>query len=136
MGIVKIRLNTWSSKKVSDLKFKRNLAPRESFVELCPKTKKLVLKNGDKKCKPWDVTVSRKKDQDYINRRKELYSGLCFKNKSDAELFMKKHATELEALAKTNPLFDHWSIMNVIDRFKSDKNLIYGEDITDNDDNY
>lgn len=129
MGIVKIKLNTWNRRGNRETKFKRNIAPRESFVEYCNKTNKITLKNGEKKWKPWDTTISRKNDKSYIESRKDIYSGLCFKNKADALNFMEKHKTELNELASQNPLFDHWSIMNVIKRFEPNDKLIYGIDI-------
>lgn len=129
MGLVKIRLNTWQRYSTSDTKFKRNIAPRDGFVELHPETKTVFLKNGAYKCKPWDTTISRKNDKSYIEDKKELYSGLCFKNKQDAEKFMIKHKDDLDKLASQNPLFDHWSIMNVIKRFEPNKTVIYGKDI-------
>lgn len=133
MAIVKIRLNTWSRENTSALKFKRSIAPREGFIEICPQTKKIILKNGEYKCKPWDTGSSKRKDQAYINYRKDLYSGLCFKSKTQAQEFMNKHKRELDILASTNPLFDHWSIMNVIERFKPNKVLIYDTDIKEDD---
>lgn len=129
MGVVKIRLNTWQRCGNRNTKFKRGIAPREGFVELCPETKTVFLKNGDYKCKPWDTEISRKEDMSYINTRKELYSGLCFSSKKEAQDFMVKHKTELDKLASQNPLFDHWSIMNVIKRFEPKDKIIYGKDI-------
>lgn len=129
MGVVKIRLNTWQRCGNRNTKFKRGIAPREGFVELCPETKTVFLKNGDYKCKPWDTEISRKEDISYINTRKELYSGLCFSSKKEAQDFMIKHKTELDKLASQNPLFDHWSIMNVIKRFEPKDKIIYGKDI-------
>ena len=131
MSTVKIKMNTWQRRGNRDTKFKRNLAPREGYIELCPTTKKLFLKPGDYKCKPWDISLSRKEDQSYINYRKELYSGLCFESKKQAQEFMKNHTHELELIAKQNPLFDHWSIMNVMKRFEPNKKTIYGRDIHD-----
>lgn len=131
MGTVKIRLHTWQRRGNRDTKFKRGLAAREAFVEYDTATKKVTLKEGSKKWKPWDTSISRITDKNYINERKELYSGLCFENKKDAQKFMQKHAAELDAFAKSNPLFDHWSIMNVINRFDPDSTSkkIYGKDI-------
>ena len=42
---------------------------------------------------------------------------------------MEKHKTEIDALAKTNPIFDHWSVMNVMKRFEPKKKVVYGKDI-------
>ena len=65
----------------------------------------------------------------YINERKEMYSGLCFDNRKDALNFMQKHKAELDSFAKNNPMFTHWSVMNVIKRFNPKSKLIYGKDI-------
>lgn len=129
MGLVKIKLDTWQRLGKRKTRYKRSLVPREGFIELCPHTKKVILKEGEKKWKPWDTSVSRKTDIEYINRRKELYSGLCFENKEQAFDFIEKHRTELNEIAKNNPLFDHWSVINVIKRFKPTHTIIYGKDI-------
>lgn len=129
MGTIKIKLNTWQRKGNRDTKFKRGTAPRESFIEYDPIKKQIVLKHGSTKWKPWDTGISRNKDSSYINDRKQLYSGLCFENKKQAQAFMKKHKALLDKFAAENPLFDHWSIMNVIKRFEPDNKLIYGKDI-------
>ena len=42
---------------------------------------------------------------------------------------MKRHKSELDKLAAANPLFDHWSVMNVIKRFEPTAAIIYGKDI-------
>lgn len=131
MGVVKIRLNTWQRCGNCDTKFKRGIAPREGFVDVCPETNTVFVKNGEYKCKPWDTEVSRKTDKEYISNRKEFYSGLCFESKEDAQSFMNKHKAELDKLAAENPLFDHWSIMNVIERFEPNRKLVYGKDIKD-----
>lgn len=129
MGTVKIKLHTWEKGKNLDTKFKRGLATREAFVDYDMSSKKIVLKEGSKKWKPWDTSVSRTKDSCYINERKEMHSGLCFENKNDALAFMKKHESELNDFAKSNPLFTHWSVMNVIKRFEPTKKIVYGKDI-------
>lgn len=129
MGLVKIRLNTWQRNGQRDTKFKRNIAAREGFVELCPETKTVFVKEGEKKWKPWDTEVSRREDNSYIDGRKELYSGLCFTNKKEAQAFMNKHKKELDTLAAQNPLFDHWSITTVIKRFEPHTKVVYGKDI-------
>jgi hypothetical protein len=129
MALVKIRMNTWDRGGNRCTKFKRGLAPREGFVEMCNDTKKVILKPGSTKWKGWDITISRKSDNSYIADRKKLYSGLCFKNKTDAQHFMEKHKTELASIAASNPLFDHWSVMNVIKRFEPTDVKIYGKDI-------
>ena len=129
MGIVKIKLNTWDRRGNRETKFKRNIAPREGFIEFNNKTKQVTIKNGETKWKPWDVTTSRRTDKSYINSRKEIYSGLCFKNRKDALAFMEKHKIELNNIASQNPLFSHWSVMNVIKRFEPNTKIVYGEDI-------
>jgi len=129
MGTVKIKLHTWQRCGNRDTKFKRGIAAREAFVEYDTATKKVVLKEGSKKWKPWDTALSRSKDLGYINDRKELYSGLCFENKKDALSFMQKHKAELDGFAKANPLFNKWSVMNVIKRFEPTSKKIYGKDI-------
>lgn len=131
MALVKIRMNTWDRKGTRSTKFKRNIAPREGFVEFDNTSKRVVLKNGSNKWKNWDTTISRKTDDSYITDRKNLYSGLCFTNRKDAENFMQKHKSELDKLAASNPLFDHWSVMNIINRFTPEHTVIYGKDITE-----
>ena len=42
---------------------------------------------------------------------------------------MKKHKTELDAIAAENPLFDRWTVMNCISRFKPNHIELYGKDI-------
>ena len=129
MGTVKIKLNTWQRCGNRDTKFKRNTAAREAFIEYDIVNKKVVLKEGSKKWKPWDTGISRGKDTCYINDRKEIYSGLCFENRKDAKAFMDKHKAELDKFAKENPLFDHWSVMNVIKRFEPKTKMVYGKDV-------
>lgn len=118
MSVVKIKMNTWARCQDTKTKFKRNLAAREGFVDICPNTKALILKEGSRKWKDWDTSVPRGKDPEYISERKKLYSGLCFKNRAEAQKFLVEHKTELNKLAKNNPLFDHWSVMSVIKRFE------------------
>ena len=129
MGTVKIKMNTWNRRGNRETKFKRNIAPREGFIENNNKTKKVTIKNGETKWKPWDITTSRRSDSSYIASRKEIYSGLCFKNRKDALNFMERHKNELNEIASQNPLFDHWSVMNVIKRFEPNQKIVYGEDI-------
>ena len=129
MSLVKIRMNTWDRCCNRVTKFKRGVAPREGFIELCKNTKAVILKTGSTKWKNWDTTISRKNDESYINDRKKLYAGLCFSSKKEAENFMLKHKKELDTLASQNPLFDHWSIMNIIKRFEPAEKVIYGQDI-------
>ncbi len=129
MGVVKIKLNTWNRRGNRDTKFKRGIAPREGFVEVDPKTKEVKLKAGSFKWKNWDTSVSRYNDTDYINNKKELYSGLCFESREQAKVFMSKHQTELDKIAKANPLFDHWSVMYVNKRFEPTNKVMYGKDI-------
>lgn len=129
MALVKIRMNTWNRCGNRETKFKRGLAPREGFVEMNRDTKQVTLKAGSTKWKGWDTTISRHQDTSYIQDRKKLYSGLCFANKKEAETFMQRHKSDLDKLAATNPLFDHWSVMNVIKRFEPASAIIYGKDI-------
>lgn len=129
MGTVKIRLHTWQRCGNRETKFKRNTAAREAYVEYDLAAKKVTLKEGSKKWKPWDTAVPRGKDLAYINERKELYSGLCFESKKDAKAFMEKHKAELDSFAKSNPLFDHWSIMSVMNKFQPKNKLVYGKDV-------
>lgn len=129
MALVKIRMNTWDRRGNRNTKFKRGVAPREGFIEMAKDTKKVVLKPGSTKWKNWDTTISRKNDISYINDRKKMYSGLCFSSKKEAETFMIKHKAELDRLASENPLFDHWSVMNIIGRFKPENTTVYGKDI-------
>lgn len=129
MGVVKIKLNTWNRRGNRDTKFKRGIAPREGFVEIDPKTKKIHIKSGSMKWKTWDTSISRYNDSEYINNKKELFSGLCFENREQAKIFMTEHEPELDQLAKSNPLFDHWSIMYVNKRFEPTCKMMYGKDI-------
>lgn len=129
MGTIKIKLNTWARGSTGQATFKRDVAPREGYVELCPKTKKVFLKEGSRKWKTYDTAISRHIDKSYINERKAIYSGLCFETKKDAHIFMQKHKSELDAIAKANPIFDHWSVMNVIQRFSPNNRIVYGKDI-------
>lgn len=129
MGVVKIKLNTWNRRGNRDTKFKRGVAPREGFIEIDTKTKKVHLKEGSFKWKAWDTSISRYDDKDYINTKKELYSGLCFENRKQAKIFMEKHEVELSKIAQSNPLFDHWSVMYVNKRFEPQNKLVYGKDI-------
>ena len=129
MALVKIRMNTWNRCGNRETKFKRGLAPREGFVEMNRDTKQVTLKAGSTKWKGWDTTISRHQDASYIQDRKKLYSGLCFTNKKEAESFMQRHKADLDKLAATNPLFDHWSVMNVIKRFEPTTAVVYGKDI-------
>lgn len=128
MSVVKIRMNTWQRCGNRETKFKRNIAPREGFIEMSS-DKKVSLKPGNTKWKPWDITISRKNDAAYIKDRKDLYSGLCFENRKQAENFMVKHKAELDKLASENPLFDHWSVIPIIKRFDPPKKIMYGKDI-------
>lgn len=129
MGTIKIKLNTWARCSSRNTKFKRGLAAREGYIELCPETKRVFLKEGSHKWKTYDTAISRHKDKSYIEDRKEIYSGLCFETKKDAHDFMARHKEELKQIAESNPIFDHWSVMNVIDRFKPKARIVYGKDI-------
>lgn len=129
MGVVKIKLNTWNRRGNRDTKFKRGVAPREGFIEIDSKTKKVHLKEGSFKWKAWDTSISRYDDKDYIKTKKDLYSGLCFENRKQAKTFMEKHEVELDKIAQSNPLFDHWSIMYVNKRFEPQNKMVYGKDI-------
>ena len=129
MGVVKIKLNTWNRRGNRDTKFKRGVAPREGFVDIDIKTNAINLKPGSFKWKAWDTSISRYKDKDYINTKKALYNGLCFESRAQAKAFMQKHEAELNKIANSNPLFDHWSVMYVNKRFDPTNKLIYGKDI-------
>lgn len=129
MALVKIKLNTWNRCGNRETKFKRTKAPREGFIEINPQTKQLSLKPGSTKWKPWDTTISRHEDKTYIIDKKQQYSGLCFENKQQAKNFMEKHQKELDKIAAENPIFDHWSVVNIINRFKPEHVIIYGKDL-------
>lgn len=129
MGVVKIKLNTWNRRGNRDTKFKRGVAPREGFIDIDHKTKKVHLKAGSFKWKDWDTSISRYNDQGYIDNKKELYSGLCFESRKQAKSFMAKHEVELNTIAQANPLFDHWSVMYVNKRFEPTNKVMYGKDI-------
>lgn len=129
MAIIKIKMNTWNRKGNRNTKFKRGLAPRESYVDWCPKTKRPILKEGSKKWKTYDISIPRATDVCYINEKKKMYEGLCFSSQREAHSFMEKHKEELQRLAASNPLFDHWSVMNVIKRFEPQSKVVYNKDI-------
>lgn len=129
MGTVKIRMNTWSRCGNRETKFKRNIAARDGFIDYDKQSKKVIFKPTEWKWKAYDTSIPRRSDRDYIANKRESYSGLCFSSKSDAEYFMKKHKTELDAIAAENPLFDRWTVMNCISRFKPNHIELYGKDI-------
>lgn len=129
MAIVKIKMHTWSKNSTNPNKFKRNLAPREGFIDFNSEKNCIFIKPGEYKCKPWDTGISRRNDKEYIKERKKLYSGLCFESRKQAQTFMEQHKTEMNALAAKNPLFSHWSVMNVIKRFEPVSKTIYGKDV-------
>lgn len=129
MALVKIKMNTWQRCGNRQTKFKRTTAPREGFIEMHPITRQVSLKPGATKWKPWDTGISRQADKSYIENKKQLYSGLCFENKKQACDFMQKHKKELDKLASENPLFDHWSVINIIKRFEPKQTVIYGKDV-------
>ena len=87
------------------------------------------IKPEDNSQKYAPINVSNSNSISIINERKELYSGLCFENKKDAKAFMEKHKAELDSFAKSNPLFDHWSIMSVMNKFQPKSKLVYGKDV-------
>lgn len=129
MAIVKIKMHTWSKNSNNPNKFKRNLAPREGFIDFNSEKNCIFIKPGEYKCKPWDTGISRRSDKEYIKERKKLYSGLCFESRKQAQTFMDQHKSEMNALAANNPLFSHWSIMNVIKRFEPVSKTVYGKDV-------
>lgn len=124
MKTIKIKLSTASSEKT---KYKRNIAPREAFIDLDFNTKSVYLKHGSYKWKPFDTGISRKKDKSYIQSKKQLYSGLCFTTQQQAKQFMKNHEQELNQIASTYPTFDRWTLMNVAKKFNPYKKIIYGK---------
>lgn len=129
MGTVKIRMNTWDRCGNRETKFKRNVAARDGFIDYDKINKKVIFKPTEWKWKAYDTTKSRRNDREYIENKRESYSGLCFNSKKDAEAFMTKHQHELAKIASENPLFDHWTIINCISRFKPNKIELYGKDI-------
>ena len=42
---------------------------------------------------------------------------------------MEKHKTELDTFAKSNPLFDHWSVFSVNSKFEPKSKMVYGKDV-------
>ena len=124
MKTIKIKLSTTNNENT---KYKRNIAPREAFIDLDLKTNSICLKYGSYKWKPFDTTISRKEDKSYIDSKKQLYSGLCFTTQRQAKQFMKKHKRELTKIASTYPTFNRWTLMNVADKFNPYKKTIYGE---------
>ena len=128
MRTIKIKLSTLSNKET---RYKRNIAPREAFIDLDLKTKTVCLKHGSYKWKPFDTTISRKEDHSYIQSKKQLYSGLCFTTQKQAKQFMSNHQAELNKIAAQYPTFNRWTLMNVAEKFEPIKKLRYGKDYTD-----
>ena len=125
MKTIKIKLSTIGTKET---RYKRNIAPREAFVDLDLTTKSLCLRHGSDKLKPFDTTISRKEDHSYIQSKKQLYSGLCFYTQRQAKEFMKNHAKELKKIESEYPTFDRWKLVNVAEKFKPYKTIMYGKD--------
>lgn len=124
MKTIKIKLSTTSNENT---KYKRNIAPREAFIDLDFTTKSIYLKHGSYKWKPFDTGISRKKDKSYIQSKKQLYSGLCFTTQREAKEFMMKHEKELNQIASSYPTFNRWTLMNVAKKFNPYKKIIYGK---------
>lgn len=124
MKTIKIKLSTIGTKET---RYKRNIAPREAFVDLDFNTKLVYLKHGSYKWKPFDTSISRKNDKSYIQSKKQLYSGLCFRTQKEAKEFMKNHERELQKIAAEYPTFNKWTLMNVAEKFKPYKKIIYGK---------
>ena len=125
MKTIKIKLSTIGTKET---RYKRNIAPREAFVDLDLTTKSVCLRHGSYKWKPFDTTISRKEDHSYIQSKKQLYSGLCFYTQRQAKEFMKNHAKELKKIESEYPTFDRWKLVNVAEKFKRYKTIMYGKD--------
>ena len=125
MKTIKIKLSTINNENT---RYKRNIAPREAFVDLDSKTKAIYLKYGSYKWKPFDTTISRKKDISYIQSKKQLYSGLCFTTQRQAKEFMKNHEQELDQIASNYPTFNRWTLINVAEKFNPNNKLMYGKD--------
>lgn len=125
MKTIKIKLSTTNDENT---RYKRNIAPREAFVDLDLKTKTVCLKHGSYKWKPFDTTISRKKDPSYIQGKKQLYSGLCFTTQRQAKEFMANHKKELDQIALNYPTFNRWTLMNVAEKFNPNKKITYGKD--------
>lgn len=66
MKTIKIKLSTIGTKET---RYKRNIAPREAFVDLDLTTKSVCLRHGSYKWKPFDTTISRKEDHSYIQSK-------------------------------------------------------------------
>lgn len=121
--ILKIRMHT--DQQSVNAKYKRSIAPREGFLDIDENTNEITIKQGQYKCKPWDTEISRRKDHSYIQYKKQLNSGLCFRSKKQAEIFMEKHQSSIDNLAKSNPIFHHWSICPISKRFEPIKKRFY-----------
>lgn len=128
MKTIKIKLSTMSNKST---RYKRNLTPREAFIDLDIDSNSLRLKHGGYKWKPFDTTISRKEDHSYIDSKKKLYSGLCFETQREAKEFMQKHEKELNSIAKEYPTFDRWKLVNVAEKFNPYSKIMYGKDYVD-----
>lgn len=124
MKTIKIKLSTIGTKET---RYKRNIAPREAFIDLDFNTKSVYLKHGSYKWKPFDTGISRKNDKSYIQSKKQLYSGLCFRTQKEAKEFMKNHEQELQKIAAEYPTFNKWTLMNVAEKFNPYKKIIYGK---------
>lgn len=115
MSTFKIRLVTGTS---DDTYYKRDV-PRESYVDVT-ETNRVILKHGSTKWK----TILPVTDHSYTNEKKELISGLVFRTRKDAELFIKNRKNILEKLAKTNPTYKRYEIFTVSQRFMPDENKL------------
>lgn len=125
MKQIKIKLSTAGN---NETRYKRNVAPREAFVDLDLSTKSVCLKHGSYKWKPFDTGVSRKNDVSYIQSKKQLYSGLCFRTQREAKMFMENHKEELHKIEKEYPMFHRWTLMNVAEKFSPTRVIMYGKD--------
>lgn len=115
MSTYKIRLVTGPTE---DTFYRRMDVPRESYVSLSD-TNRIILKHGRKKWR----TFSSAGEKEYIDEKKELISGLVFKSRKDAELFIQRHKVALGKLAKENPTYKGYEVFGVMKRFmpESDK---------------
>lgn len=131
MKTIKIKLSTAGNAIKKKIRYQRNIGPREAFLDVDLYTKNIFLKDGRHKWKPFDTTISRKTDLPYIQSKKDMYSGLCFRTQKDAKEFMKNHEEDLKRLSSKYPNLNHWSLVNVSEKFAPTNAIMYGKDYVD-----
>jgi hypothetical protein len=108
MGVYKIRMVTTANENTF---YRRLNVPRESYIDL-DKEGKIILKHNSNKWKRYNSN-----QEEYINERKELISGLVFSNRDIAEKFINIHHSALNKYAKQNPTFSRYETFNISKKF-------------------